>query len=122
VFDVFMAMLALWYTILGPKKAAAPLSDKEVRIVRQPDRPLASAVERDLEACSIQEPHDAMVTLECCICLSPFQVVDGPIVPSSGTTTLIDDKLVEEKPSGSTNKESDCEHIVQTISCGHLFH
>jgi hypothetical protein len=91
----YKVVFALWNAMLGPSRAATALTDrqlwelvKEVRIVRQPDRPLGLAVDHDPEACSILEPQGSEATLECCICLSPFQVVDGPIGSSGGTTTF----------------------------------
>jgi hypothetical protein len=95
----------------------------EVHILCQADQ--LRRVDHESHAPSILEQHDdAPVALECCICLSPFQIIDGPNGPIErrNTTTLSNCKLVREKPSSTTNKEPNCISIVQTIACGHLFH
>jgi hypothetical protein len=45
-----------------------------------------------------------------------------PLVLAAERRHLSDDELVEKEPSRCTNKEPDYDPIVQTISCGHLFH
>jgi hypothetical protein len=99
---------------------------REVRIQRRPaDRTLlVTAV--DVEDGSalpkiLAHPHGLAADLECCICMSPFEVVDGfdcPSRSSSDRTALSNDEL----PCSTPSKDPDRESIVQTIACGHLFH
>jgi RING-type zinc-finger len=64
---------------------------------------------KDLAQLSSLPTHTALshgdATMECCICLSPFAVVDVETLGRGTTTT----------------KESEGV-VVQTVGCGHLFH
>jgi hypothetical protein len=101
---------------------------REVRIQRrQADRTLlVTAVDVEdgfVLPETMAHPHGLAADLECCICMSRFEVVDGFDCLSSNSrsdsTALSNDEL----PFSSTpNKDPDRESIVQTIACGHLFH